>query len=146
MSTLGAELKRLRVAKGLTQEQLGLLMGHEDGSTVSKYEKGRITPSKAVLAKFAHHLGVKVATLTAIQSPYDPHGPRKGLDVIRRAQAHPLDADSKASAVPAVTGVPMERYVLRLFRQLPEERQHAVANMLAVEVASVSSGKTEAGR
>lgn len=58
-----ANLKRLRIAAGLTQEQLAAAMGWSGQSQVSNYENGRGDPPLAELDKLAHTLGVDIAEL-----------------------------------------------------------------------------------
>ncbi|MBO4847182.1 MAG: helix-turn-helix transcriptional regulator [Lachnospiraceae bacterium] len=42
--TLGDKIKQMRTQKGLTQAELGRLIGMDD-SAIRKYENGRLSPS-----------------------------------------------------------------------------------------------------
>jgi transcriptional regulator with XRE-family HTH domain len=58
----GATVRRLRVAAGLTQEQLGALCGM-DLSAVSRLERGNRNPRLDTLVRIARALEVPPATL-----------------------------------------------------------------------------------
>jgi transcriptional regulator with XRE-family HTH domain len=60
MSGVGEEVKRLRQAKGWTQEQLAVYAGSSQ-PTVNLLEAGKRNPSATTLEKLAQALGVEVA-------------------------------------------------------------------------------------
>src|SRR5687767_5732368 len=62
MSGVGEELKRLRQAKGWTQEQLAVYAGSSQ-PTVNLVEAGKRNPSAATLEKLARALEVEVVDL-----------------------------------------------------------------------------------
>jgi tetratricopeptide (TPR) repeat protein len=66
-SMIGAQLKRLRLAKGLTQKELA--SPNYTHSYVSTIEAGRRQPSRTALEHFADKLGVGVEELVTGQSP-----------------------------------------------------------------------------
>jgi transcriptional regulator with XRE-family HTH domain len=69
MSGVGEEVKRLRQAKGWTQEQLAVYAGSSQ-PTVNLLEAGKRNPSAATLEKLARALGVEVVDLfPKAQSP-----------------------------------------------------------------------------
>ena len=69
MSSVGEEVKRLRQAKGWTQEQLAVYAGSSQ-PTVNLLEAGKRNPSAATLEKLARALGVEVVDLfPKAQSP-----------------------------------------------------------------------------
>lgn len=53
----GDRLRDLREARGLTQEQLGMLFSVKKGA-ISKYEKGRTTPDPTTISKLADYFDV----------------------------------------------------------------------------------------
>lgn len=53
---LGEKIKLLRKSKGLTQAELGALIGVRQTS-VAMYEAGHLTPPTKRIAKLAHALG-----------------------------------------------------------------------------------------
>jgi transcriptional regulator with XRE-family HTH domain len=62
MSGVGEEVKRLRQAKGWTQEQLAVYAGSSQ-PTVNLLEAGKRNPSASTLEKLARALGVEVVDL-----------------------------------------------------------------------------------
>ena len=56
---LGKRLRALRKARGLTQQELGELLG-VSASAVGMYEQGRREPDLATLVKLADIFGVSV--------------------------------------------------------------------------------------
>ena len=60
---VGEKIKTARIAKGLTQEQLGELLGLQK-SAVAKYENGRVVNIKrSTLQKISEVLGIRPAEL-----------------------------------------------------------------------------------
>lgn len=62
MASTAEEIKRLRKKEGLTQEQLGEVIG-VTGMAISKYESGDAVPSDDNKMKIARHFGVSVESL-----------------------------------------------------------------------------------
>jgi transcriptional regulator with XRE-family HTH domain len=62
MSQLGKVLAILRLARGLSQEELAKLSGIRSGS-ISDYECGRMTPGLKVLEKLLQGLGCSLAAV-----------------------------------------------------------------------------------
>ena len=60
--TIGDSIKRIRTQKGMTQKQLGDLLGISV-QTVSAYESGRRRPKMETIERFADALGVVVSSL-----------------------------------------------------------------------------------
>lgn len=66
METMGDRIKRLRLSKKLTQEELGNRLGVQK-SVISKYEKGRVTNMKqSMIKKMASVLDVTPTYLMAL--------------------------------------------------------------------------------
>lgn len=65
----GATIKRLRLEKGLTQEQLATI-AQLSQPTLSQYESGRVTPSLQAAKRIARALGVSLDSL--IDEPTGP--------------------------------------------------------------------------
>jgi transcriptional regulator with XRE-family HTH domain len=61
--TFGQKLRRLRIKKGLTQQQLAERLGYVTNSYISDVEKGHFIPSKDKLKKIAKALGVPFKVL-----------------------------------------------------------------------------------
>ena len=71
MSNVGEEVKRLRQAKGWTQEQLAVYAGSSQ-PTVNLLEAGKRNPSAATLEKLASALEVEVVDLFPKARPPKP--------------------------------------------------------------------------
>ncbi|MEM2897610.1 MAG: helix-turn-helix domain-containing protein [Candidatus Bathyarchaeia archaeon] len=54
----GQKLRKLRISKGLTQQQLAEKLGYVTNSYISDVEKGHFIPSREKLKKIAKALGV----------------------------------------------------------------------------------------
>jgi len=60
--SLGVRIKRLRIASGLTQGQLGTLIG-VSSTAVGNWESGEFHPKGRYVAKLADALGIDVSEL-----------------------------------------------------------------------------------
>lgn len=69
----GRRLREARLAAGMTQGQLGGLLGMDDQNTaaprVSRYETGKYEPSLETMAQIADALGLPVAYFHATSDP-----------------------------------------------------------------------------
>lgn len=63
-TVIGANLIRLRKARGLTGRQLALRIGHANSGAISQFESGKHIPGPGLLARLAEALGVDVGELT----------------------------------------------------------------------------------
>ena len=59
---LGKNLKRIRTAKGISQGEIGRILGVDKGF-VSNIENGKTNPTLATIAKLAKSIGVSVDEL-----------------------------------------------------------------------------------
>lgn len=72
--TIGEKIRAARIAKGMTQEELGDLLGIQK-SAVAKYENGRIVNIKrSTLKKISDILGIRPAELIFEKINRDPVG------------------------------------------------------------------------
>lgn len=68
-NTVGKKIKTARITKGLTQEQLGNLIGVQK-SAIAKYESGRVVNIKrSTLMRLAKVLGIRASELIFDDSP-----------------------------------------------------------------------------
>lgn len=67
MGTLGDRIKRLRLSEGLTQEELGKIIGVVK-STVSLYEANKSTPDDEIKTKICQHFNVSADYLLGISA------------------------------------------------------------------------------
>lgn len=66
---IGTRIKEARIAKGMTQEELGKLVGVQK-SAIAKYEKGRVVNIKrSTLQKIASALNINPTSLMFEESP-----------------------------------------------------------------------------
>ena len=84
---LSENLKQLRKAKGLSQEELAIKL-HIVRQTVSKWEKGLSVPDSGMLIRLAEELDTSVAVL--LGEPADP-GPASGENTELKAIAAKLE-------------------------------------------------------
>ena len=63
MKVDGMEIQRLRIDKGLSQEQLAFKAGYTSQCCISYVENGKKTPRADKFAKIAKTLGVKMERL-----------------------------------------------------------------------------------
>lgn len=82
---LSENLKQLRKAKGLSQEELAIKL-HVVRQTVSKWEKGLSVPDSGMLIQLAEALGTSVAVLLG-----EPPSPATGGDTELKAIAAKLE-------------------------------------------------------
>lgn len=61
--TLGTYIRSRRVEVGLTQEELGRMLGHANGQAISNYEAGRASVPRAHYAALAKALKLKADVL-----------------------------------------------------------------------------------
>lgn len=86
ISAIGENIKRIRIEKGLTQQQLAdyctALMNNGKkmySSAVRKYESGVVTPKFEVIQRIAAALGVSLSDLTNLNITYDINGSVDGV-------------------------------------------------------------------
>ncbi len=63
MSTFGDNLRKIRKEKGMTQDELAVLLGTSK-QVLSRYENGQRSPKISVVADYAEKLGVSIGDLT----------------------------------------------------------------------------------
>ena len=104
---IGLKIKEARIAKGLTQEELGKIVGLQK-SAIAKYENGRVVNIKrSTLQKLATALGLR------------------GSDLI--IEADPKEA-AELSARVLLDGELMD--VLEKYYTLPEEKRKMVRDLI----------------
>ncbi len=79
--SFGNHIYELRIRAGLTQSELGDLLGISDKS-VSKWENGKSKPQVSILVKLADALGVTVDELLSCSKPN--HGDGKGIPLRKK--------------------------------------------------------------
>ena len=94
MSEMGNRIKDLRINAGLTQEQLGDLVGLQK-SAIAKYENGKTENMKRnVIKKMAEVLGVSPSYLMGFDedTPYyiDPEAARLAQEIANRSELRVL--------------------------------------------------------
>lgn len=113
MNNIGAKIKSARIKKGLTQHELGELLGVQD-SAIAKYEKGRVVNIKrSTLQKLSEILNVSPAEfIMDIES-------QKNMDVCESITAR-LQTDKRFLEI------------VEMLNNLDEEKLNGVQAMLAL--------------
>lgn len=65
MPNFGENLKRIRMERQLTQEQLADLLGTSK-QVISRYENGQRSPKVSIVDEYARKLGVSISELTGV--------------------------------------------------------------------------------
>ena len=68
--SLGNKIKRLRVSKGMTQDDLAKLLGYSSRSTINKIESGAHSIDHEKILKFAYMLKVSAGYLLSGEKNY----------------------------------------------------------------------------
>lgn len=79
MTPFGENLRKIRIERGMSQEELADLLGTSK-QVISRYETSQRSPKVSTVAEYAEKLGVRIATLTgdpmdSIRSTYRPESP-----------------------------------------------------------------------
>ena len=111
MSTIGANILRLRRALGWTQEELAQRMGYKSKSTINKIEMGINDIPQSKIVKFAEVLGTTPAQIM-------------GWD----------EEENSPPEEPKLTEG--ELLLLDLFRRVPEDKQELVLQMIRVALGN----------
>lgn len=77
MDNIGKRIKKERERRGLSQAELGRLVGYSSRSTINKIEKGERDIPRDKVAKFAQVLGVNPAYLAGFTEADIPEGLNK---------------------------------------------------------------------
>lgn len=104
---IGEKIKNRRLQIGMSQRELARKMGYSDNSTLNRIEKGTVDVSQAKVVQFAKVLNVSIAYL---------------MDWEEEKQ---ITTDILTDG---------EKKLLELFRQVPEEMQDVVLEMIQVSL------------
>lgn len=86
MTSVGNKIRELRIKKGLTQEQLGELIGVKKAA-IQKYESGRVKNLKqATITKFSKIFDVPPWTF--VESRYDLNDLREEIETLDLLEKH----------------------------------------------------------
>jgi transcriptional regulator with XRE-family HTH domain len=110
MSTVGDNIAWRRRQLGLTQEELALKMGYKSKSTINKIELGINDIPQSKIARFAEVLGTTPAHLMGWEKEKTPPEPQLSEG---------------------------EKLLLNLFRQVPEESQQLVLQMIKAALGNL---------
>ncbi len=118
MKRFADRLHEARVASGMTQEQLGFVLGITK-SSVSAWENGRETPSFRMLPELRKHLGRSLDELVCGMTPLDArHAIGEGTMPYAAGEASPMARNEK------------ERALLLRYRGLPAKRRAALLDLI----------------
>jgi transcriptional regulator with XRE-family HTH domain len=115
-SKLGANLKRLRKAKSLTQQQVAENIGLSQPAQVSQWEGGRRAPNPENLRRLATFFAVPVAELDPDGEAWDAERPR--AERLAKKDHIPPSQTHVAAPPPSPTGAVMGSGEPALFEQV----------------------------
>lgn len=99
MLQLYKNIKKLRIEKGLTQEELAHLVGYTDRSSIAKIERGDVDLSQSKIAQFADVLGTTPSEIMGWEQTEKPTvGEDDGLSEVKRALHTYVDTISEEQA------------------------------------------------
>jgi transcriptional regulator with XRE-family HTH domain len=96
---IGDNIRRIRLARGLTQAQLGQKAGGRSVNQMNAYECGRSRPSPPIAAIIAEALGVPVGELTGTASGIGKTRLGQLMAELKKQAAADLDVPSSAVRV-----------------------------------------------
>ena len=111
MATVGENILRFRKRLGWTQEELAKRMGYKSKSTINKIEMGINDIPQSKIVQFAEVLGTTPAHLMGWNQEEEKYSPE----------------EPKLSEG--------EKMLLDLFRQVPEDKQKLVLQMIRVALS-----------
>jgi transcriptional regulator with XRE-family HTH domain len=121
-------LKSLRAASGLTQEQLAHACGYSGQSRIGNYESGSREPELREIPTIAQALGVEIAALWGLQASTTPSH-SLGIDAATLVEAEKLMAIEESISKRHFEPAPRMRRIAELYDRLMADggelsRQH----------------------
>ena len=113
MSTVGDNILYMRKRLGMTQEELATRMGYKSKSTINKIEMGINDIPQSKIVKFAEVLGTTPAHLMGWTEDSEENKSPEELELSEG-----------------------EKMLLDLFRQVPEDQQQLVLQMIRVALGT----------
>lgn len=110
MSTVGDNILYMRKRLGMTQEELATRMGYKSKSTINKIELGINDIPQSKIVKFAEVLGTTPAYLMGWEETNNEE---------KSSPEEPILSEG-------------EKMLLDLFRQVPEDKQELVLQMISL--------------
>ncbi|MBS0215969.1 MAG: helix-turn-helix domain-containing protein [Proteobacteria bacterium] len=120
MKRFADRLREARMAAGMTQEQLGFVLGITK-SSVSAWENGRETPSFKMLPELRRALGHSLDELICGSAAGDSRQIGEGNPPYASDESSPMARNEK------------ERSLLLRYRKLPAKRRAALLDLLKPE-------------
>lgn len=114
MSTVGDNILYMRKRLGMTQEELATRMGYKSKSTINKIELGINDIPQSKIVKFAEVLGTTPAYLMGWEETNNEE---------KNSPEEPILSEG-------------EKMLLDLFRQVPEDQQQLVLQMIRVALGT----------
>ena len=106
---IGEKIKNRRLTLGMSQRELARRMGYSDNSTLNRIEKGSVDVTQAKVVQFSKALNCSIAYLMDWEEDK------------QKTTDEQMLSDG-------------ERKLLSLFRQVPEEMQDVVLEMIEVSL------------
>lgn len=136
MGQFGKQLRALRIARGMSQEEMAALLGTSK-QVISRYENNLRSPKMSVASEYARILGVSLSTLGGESVDQPPIG----LD---NTSSRILSAMQKANLsygdLSAITGIPksaLQRYATGETKKIPLYRIKAIAEAVGISAPAL---------
>jgi len=135
--TVGEQIKKIRIQKGLTQKQVADACGMAD-SAIRKYESGIMRPKPLTVSRIAKALGVEPLELTS----HDPNYPitfTVSIDELPEAIHNMFSGSTEQKRPTPVSEDGLseaEQSMLKLFRMVPVKDQGMVTQMIEAALRS----------
>lgn len=115
---IGLRIRRLRLLKAMTQDDLAKKVGYTSRSSINKIEKGMVDLPRSKIVELAEALDTTASYLMGWEEE-----PKKTTSILDN-----FDIQLFASSAPQITE--SEQALLDLFRQVPEDQQALVLSMI----------------
>lgn len=84
MAELYKNIKRLRLERGLSQDELARLTGYRSRTSIAKIEAGKVDLSQSKIRLFASRLGVSAIELLGDDGKPEPHETERLLSLYQQ--------------------------------------------------------------
>lgn len=107
--TFGQRILKLRTEKGMTQDELAVMVGYKSRSTIAKIESGERDPHQSMIVLLAHALGVTPAYLMGwTEEAIETHKALKKFDNPDNTSQQVKDTDKFIDEMIAISEKPYD--------------------------------------
>ena len=129
---LGENIKRMRKARGMTQEELAIRL-NVVRQTVSKWEKGLSVPDADMLQRLAETLEVNITVLLGAPASYSPEQTEAVVEQLARINEQLAIKNRRARRIWKIVGYALLTYVV--LQLLPIVLSFAAVNQFGISGA-----------